>query len=128
LVAPHQAIIGGAEVDQVNISSTSGDMGILANHVPTIAQLKPGVIEVLTGKETKKVFASGGFAIMNEDSTLNINTVEVFPLEQFDHEAIRRGLADARKRADGSASGLDKAQAEIELEVFSALAHAAGVH
>jgi len=33
-------------------------MGILPNHVPAVAQLKPGVIEILTGKETKKYFGN----------------------------------------------------------------------
>jgi len=59
-------------------------MGILGSHVPTIAMLKPGVVEVITGKESKKFFASGGFAVMNADSTLNINVVEAFPLDYFD--------------------------------------------
>ena len=81
-----QTLIGNVEVDQVNISSTAGDMGILSHHVPSIAQLKPGVVEVITGKEQKKFFASGGFAIMNQDSTLNINVVEAFPVEQLDAE------------------------------------------
>lgn len=70
----------------MNISSTAGDMGILASHVPIIAQLKPGVIEVVSGKDPKKIFASGGFAIMNSDSTLNINVIEGFPVEQLDAE------------------------------------------
>ena len=43
------------EVERVDIPSTDGDMGILANHVPTIQQLKPGVIEITgaDGKSTK---------------------------------------------------------------------------
>ena len=37
-------------VDQVNLSTTSGSIGILHKHVPTIQQLKPGVIEVIGGQ------------------------------------------------------------------------------
>jgi len=48
----------GAEVDQVNLPSTAGDMGVLANHVPIIAQLRPGTIEVLDGKAPKKFFGA----------------------------------------------------------------------
>lgn len=32
---------------QVNIAAESGEMGILANHVPSIEQLKPGLIEII---------------------------------------------------------------------------------
>lgn len=35
-------------VGQVNVSSTDGDLGILAGHVPVILQLRPGVLEVFT--------------------------------------------------------------------------------
>ncbi|KIK27665.1 hypothetical protein PISMIDRAFT_674568, partial [Pisolithus microcarpus 441] len=42
LVLPHQAIFTSADVVQVNISAATGDMGILANHVPSIEPLRPG--------------------------------------------------------------------------------------
>lgn len=32
---------------QVNIPAESGDMGILANHVPSIEQLRPGLMEII---------------------------------------------------------------------------------
>lgn len=31
---------------QVNIPAETGDMGVLANHVPSIEQLKPGLVEI----------------------------------------------------------------------------------
>jgi len=32
---------------QVNIPAETGDMGILANHVPSVEQLRPGLVEVI---------------------------------------------------------------------------------
>jgi F-type H+-transporting ATPase subunit delta len=43
-------------VNMVNIASTSGDMGILADHVPTIQQLRPGILEVIKAEGTQKWF------------------------------------------------------------------------
>ncbi len=41
----------------MDVPASSGDMGILANHVPTIQELKPGVIDVIMeGGKNKKVF------------------------------------------------------------------------
>lgn len=52
-----QAIFTSADVVQVNISAASGDMGILANHVPSIEPLRPGVVEVIeSGNASKKWF------------------------------------------------------------------------
>lgn len=42
---------------QVNIPAESGEMGVLANHVPSIEQLKPGLVEVMEeGGASKKFF------------------------------------------------------------------------
>jgi len=42
----------------VNLSAASGDMGILANHVPSIEPLRPGVVEVIeSGNASKKWFS-----------------------------------------------------------------------
>lgn len=32
---------------QVNIPAESGDMGVLANHVPSVEQLRPGLVEII---------------------------------------------------------------------------------
>ncbi len=60
-------------------------MGILAGHVPIVVELKPSVL-TLIGAETEKYFVSGGFAIVNPDSSLNINAVEAVKLDELDQE------------------------------------------
>ena len=41
----------------MNIAAETGDMGILANHVPSVEPLRPGVVEVIeTGNASKKWF------------------------------------------------------------------------
>lgn len=44
------------DVVQVNIPAESGDMGVLANHVPAIEQLKAGLIEVIEESGSSKQF------------------------------------------------------------------------
>lgn len=41
---------------QVNIAAESGEMGVLANHVPSIEQLKPGLIEIIEESGGNKQF------------------------------------------------------------------------
>ena len=54
--ATTQAIFKSADVVQVNIPAESGEMGVLANHVPTIEQLKPGLVEVIEEGGSSKQF------------------------------------------------------------------------
>ncbi|KAL0633336.1 delta subunit of the central stalk of mitochondrial F1F0 ATP synthase, atp16 [Maublancomyces gigas] len=122
LTLPHQTIYKASDVIQVNIPAESGDMGILASHVPSIEQLRPGVMEVIEeGAGSKSFFLSGGFAIVQPDSQLSINAVEAYPLEDFSIEAIRAQLIEANKIANGSGSERDIAEAAIEIEVLEAL-------
>lgn len=41
---------------QVNLAAETGDMGVLANHVPSIEQLKPGLVEVIEESGGSKQF------------------------------------------------------------------------
>ncbi|KAL2018824.1 hypothetical protein VTK56DRAFT_382 [Thermocarpiscus australiensis] len=122
LTLPHQSIYRSQDVVQVNIPAESGEMGVLANHVPSIEQLKPGVVEVIEENgSSKRFFLSGGFAIVQPNSALSINAVEGYPLEDFSAEAVRAQIAEAQKVANGSGSEQDIAEAKIELEVLESL-------
>lgn len=72
---------------QVNLPAETGDMGVLANHVPSIEQLKPGLVEIIEEQGgSKQFFLSGGFATVQPNSVLSINAVEGYALEDFSAE------------------------------------------
>ncbi|KAI0460364.1 ATP synthase delta chain [Xylaria acuta] len=116
------SIYTSQDVVQVNLPAESGEMGVLANHVPSIEQLKPGLIEIIEESgSSKQFFLSGGFATVQPNSVLSINAVEGYPLEDFSAEAVRSQIAEAQKVANGSGSEQDVAEAKIELEVLESL-------
>ncbi|KAE9967213.1 putative ATP synthase delta chain precursor [Venturia nashicola] len=121
LSLPHQAIYKAADVIQVNLAAETGEMGILAQHVPSIEQLKPGLVEVIEESGSKQFFLSGGFAVVQPDSQLSINAVEGYPLEDFSAEAVRNQIAEEQKIASGGGSEQDIAEAKIALEVLESL-------
>jgi len=122
LTLPHQAVYKSQDVVQVNIAAESGEMGVLANHVPSIEQLKPGLVEVIEESGgSKQFFLSGGFAIVQPGSVLSINAVEGYPIEDFSAEAVRNQLSEAQKIASGGGSEQDIAEANIEIEVLESL-------
>ncbi|PFH58673.1 hypothetical protein XA68_13364 [Ophiocordyceps unilateralis] len=123
LSLPHKSIYKAQEVVQVNMPAESGEMGVLANHVPAIEQLKPGVVEVIEeGGAAKQFFLSGGFATVQPGSSMSINAAEGYPLEDFSPDAIRSLMAESQKVASGNGSAQDIAEAKIELEVLETLA------
>ncbi|EAS33775.1 ATP synthase subunit delta, mitochondrial [Coccidioides immitis RS] len=122
LVLPHETIYKSADVVQVNIAAESGDMGILSSHVPSIEQLRPGLIEIIEESgQTKKFFLAGGFAVVQPDSNLSINAVEGFALEDFSADAVKSQIGEAQRIAAGSGSEQDIAEAKVELEVLESL-------
>ena len=52
----NQAIYKSQDVVQVNLAAESGEMGVLAQHVPSIEQLKPGIVEVIEESGSTKQF------------------------------------------------------------------------
>jgi len=122
LTLPHQSLFKTSDVVQVNIPAETGDMGILANHVPSIEQLRPGVIDIIEESGgSKQFFISGGFAVVQPDSQLSINAVEAFPLDHFSSDTIKAQLAEAQKIVSGGGSENDIAEAKVEIEVLEAL-------
>lgn len=54
---------------QVNIPAESGEMGVLANHVPSIEQLKPGMVEIIEESGGSKQF----FCMCLQDGPLSLD-------------------------------------------------------
>lgn len=53
----------------VIVPASSGLMGILPSHAPTVAQLRSGVVEVHDGEDKESYFVSSGFAFVHKDRT-----------------------------------------------------------
>lgn len=56
-----QKIYDGVYVNQVDVTSTDGDFGILKNHVPIMVELLPGVVTVKNDNDIQHYFVSSGF-------------------------------------------------------------------
>lgn len=103
------------------VPASTGQMGILAGHVPTIAELKPGLLSVHEGNDVKKYFVSSGFAFVHANSFADIIAVEAIPIEQLDPALVQKGLADFTQKLNTASTDLEKAEAQIRVEVHSAM-------
>ncbi|KAL9438975.1 hypothetical protein AB3S75_024606 [Citrus x aurantiifolia] len=120
-VLPYASELSAKEVDMVIVPASTGQMGVLPGHVPTIAELKPGVLSVHDGNDTKKYFVSSGFAFVHANSVADIIAVEAVPIDQIDPSLVQKGLAEFNQKLSSATTDLEKAEAQIGVDVHSAL-------
>ncbi|XP_055829780.1 ATP synthase subunit delta', mitochondrial-like [Solanum dulcamara] len=120
-VLPYSSELSGKEVDMVIIPATTGQMGVLPGHVATIAELKPGILSVHEGNDVSKYFVSGGFAFVHANSFADIIAVEAVPLDRIDPNLVQKGLTDFTQKLSTASTDVEKAEAQIGVDVHSAL-------
>ncbi|KAJ8512193.1 hypothetical protein OPV22_002627 [Ensete ventricosum] len=120
-VLPYQSEISNKEVDMVIVPATTGQMGVLPGHVATIAELKPGLLYVHEGSEVTKYFVSSGFAFVHANSITDIVAVEAVPVDHIDPSLVQKGLADFTQKLNSATTDFEKAEAQIGIDVHSAL-------
>ena len=108
LVSPEKLLFSG-EVEQVDVPGAEGDFGVLANHAPLVATLRPGILTVHAAGGPQKIVVLGGFAEVS-DKGLTILADTADAVKDIDRAAIAARIAEmeqeAAKMEQGSA--LDK--------------------
>ena len=61
LVSPERLVVS-AGVDSVQIPGSEGDFGVLPNHSPVMAMIRPGTLVVENDGTTQSYELDGGFA------------------------------------------------------------------
>ncbi|KAL3837841.1 hypothetical protein ACJIZ3_022432 [Penstemon smallii] len=115
------AFVVAFQVDMVIVPASTGQMGVLPGHVATIAELKPGILSVHEGNEVNKYFLSGGFAFVHSNSVADIIAIEATPVDRIDPSLVQKGLAEFQQRQNSASTDVEKAEAQIGVDVHSAL-------
>jgi len=108
----------------VTVPAVSGMMGILADHAPTVAQLQPGLVSVHSADindVTARYFVSGGFAVVNAESTASVTAVEAIKLDDLDVGEARAALSEAQAVLSRASGDKEKAEVQISIDVFEAV-------
>ncbi|XP_037935758.1 ATP synthase subunit delta, mitochondrial [Teleopsis dalmanni] len=124
--AANKTFYADAEVRQIDVPSFSGSFGILAKHVPTLATLKPGVVQVIEkdGK-AEKFFVSSGSITVNEDSSVQVLAEEAHNIGDIDIAEARQLLSKYQSQLNSASTDEAKAEAAIAVECAEALVKAA---
>lgn len=113
IVTP-KGIYKETDIEMLNLKTTAGQIGILANHIPLASAIEISEMNYIENGE-KKIFAiSGGFVYVNEEET----TIIANAIESPEEIDIRRA-EEAKQRAEGrlkaSPSDIDIMRAEVAL-------------
>lgn len=111
-------------VKQVDVNTLSGSVGILVNHVPILAALKPGVVVVTDGDSVQKFFVSSGSVAVNPDSSVQLLAEEAFKLEGLDVRAAEEQLTEGKNLLASAKDETERAEAQIQIDTAEAIIRA----
>jgi len=127
ILTPEGQVFDG-EVRQLSTRTAVGEIGILANHVPVLARLRPTELRLhMPDGETRRwAQAEGWLQVFANRATVLVG--EAIPPENLDQGELRQRIEDAEQRLRESEEGSgahaqaerDKARAEAFLSVSSA--------
>ncbi|MDO9565015.1 MAG: F0F1 ATP synthase subunit epsilon [Bradyrhizobium sp.] len=120
LVSPEQLAFSG-EVDQVDVPGIEGDFGVLADHAPLVAVIRPGILTVTVGGTRHRIIVLGGLAEVSEKGLTVLADVatSVDDLDRAQFADTISGMEE--KLAEHEGSELDRA---IErLDHFKSIQH-----
>ena len=118
--------VWSGEARQVSTRSEVGELGILANHAPLLAALRPTELRLhLSESETKRYAqAHGWLQVYGNRARLLLE--EAIPPEDLDGGTLKEQLSDAERRLSESEEGsADHARAQKDkdrAEAFLAIA------
>jgi F-type H+-transporting ATPase subunit epsilon len=125
VLTPEGEVFDG-EVSQVSTRTAVGEIGILANHAPLLAELRPAELRLhMGGSETKRYAqAHGWLEVFGNHARLLLE--EAIEPQNLDAGKLKEQLADAEQRFGESKPGSGKRARAVKdrerAEAFLAIA------
>ncbi len=115
VVAPDRSVVE-EQVVSVVAPGIEGYFGVFAGHAPTIAALKPGLLEYLDSYNQRHfVYTGGGFAEVTE-WRVTILADEAARAQDIDVADAERRIEEVRRSLQGDATAIDSQTAVLELD------------
>ncbi|MBZ4683413.1 MAG: F-type H+-transporting ATPase subunit epsilon [Fusobacteriaceae bacterium] len=90
-------IVLDKEVERVILRTTEGDMGILPNHAPFVAELAIGEMKIKSNSDELKYFVAGGFLEI-KDNNVVILADDAMDAKDIDIERAKKEAEIAKAR------------------------------
>ena len=114
VVTPDGPVVD-AEVEMVSTKAKSGELGILAGHIPLVAPLDIAAVRLKNGNETEYVAVSGGFLEVRPD-VVTILAQSAEKADTIDLARAQAAKARAEQRLAERQESVDAQRAELALK------------
>ncbi len=114
LVSPEKLVFSG-DVQQVDLPGAEGDFGVLENHAPTVATLRPGILTVHAAGGAQQIVVLGGFAEVSA-SGLTVLADLAESVADIDRTTLATRITDLEQRIAKTEPGdvLDKMVRQLD--------------
>ncbi|AKL93738.1 F-type ATP synthase epsilon subunit [Clostridium aceticum] len=102
------------EVEMAVVRTSEGDLGIMNDHISTVAPIKIGKMKIKTDGNVKEAAIAGGFVKIEQGKTTIIVDSAEWP-EEIDIKRAEEAKQRAEKRLGGNRENIDLIRAEIAL-------------
>jgi len=123
LASPERLVFSG-EVEHVVVPGSEGELGVLAQHAPLVASLRPGILKIL-GASEQSFIVRGGFAEVNPDG-LTVLADFAAPVDQVDRAMLASQIKDLEEDVADATDGPARDRAATRLEQLKSLLSALG--
>jgi F-type H+-transporting ATPase subunit epsilon len=114
LVSPERQLIS-EPVEQVVVPGADGYFTVLKGHAPFMSTMKPGVVDVVNGGETLRIFVRGGFADVSA-AGLTILAEQAIPLDDVDPAMLAQDIKNTEEDVADAKDGASRDVAETRLQ------------
>ena len=110
------------EAGYLRLRTSEGDIGIMPNHAPLVAELSAGKMEIESPSKDRRdvYFLTGGFLeISNNQATIIAD--EIFPLDEINIENEQLELEKLRKELELDLTEEEKQEIQKRIKISSAM-------
>ena len=106
------------EAGYLRLRTSEGDIGILPNHAPFVAELSMGKMEIESPNKDKRdiYFLSGGFLEIS-DNQATVIADEIFPIEEIDIESEQTLVENLKKELEKLETNEEKKRLQKKLKI-----------
>ena len=109
------------DVEMVSTRTTTGSIGVLANHAPLMGILEPTELRLYKSESDVVCFAQGEGYLQVVDNSALVLVEEAIPPDQIDRSNFESRLEEARKAVESAEEGSEeRARAEREIKRYEA--------